>query len=68
MCQREQFTSDHSSSHHHGFVPSLLRYMTEESRITLLVIYSYRQDYDCKQMKTKQKAHVMQQIFSHSTQ
>ena len=46
MCQREQLTSVHSSSHHHGFVPSLLRHMTEESRITLLVIYSYRRDYD----------------------
>ena len=46
MCQREQLTSDHSGSHHHDFVPSLLRHMTEESRITLLVIYSYRQDYD----------------------
>ena len=46
MCQREQFTSDHSGSYHHDFVPSLWRHMTEESRITLLVIYSYRQDYD----------------------
>ena len=41
MCQHEQFTSIHS-----GFVPSLWRHMTEESSITLLVIYSYRQDYD----------------------